>query len=67
MDQTIQSWVNAGLIAHPYSEIDFNHRLVQAWNAAGRPRYIRSTRRDQVSLEMFQFLAHPTLVDIAED
>src|SRR5690242_12096601 len=67
MNQTIQSWVDAGLIDHPYTEIDFNHRLVRAWNAAGRPRYIRSPRRDLVSPEMFQFLAHPTLVDIAED
>lgn len=66
-DQTIQSWVNAGLLSNSMSDVDFDHRLVVAWKAAGYPRYMRSPRRDLVSLPMYQFLCHPTLVDIAQD
>jgi ectoine hydroxylase-related dioxygenase (phytanoyl-CoA dioxygenase family) len=67
MARTIQTWVEAGLIDHDFGEVDFAHRLVVAWNAAGRPHYIRSPRRDLISPEMFAFLAHPALIDIAED
>ena len=67
MNQTIQTWIDAGLIHDAGAEIDFAHRLAHMWNAAGRPNYIRSPRRDLVSAEMFQFLAHPALVDVAED
>jgi hypothetical protein len=66
-DQTIQGWVDAGLLADPMREVDFAYRLVRAWNAAGRPRYIRSPRRDLVSREMFDFLRHPAILDVAED
>jgi phytanoyl-CoA hydroxylase len=67
MNDTIQKWVDAGLVSNDQTEVDFGHRLVRLWNTARRPHYLRSPRRDLVSREMFDFLAHPTLVDIAED
>jgi hypothetical protein len=67
MNQTIDRWVQQGLTNNPQTEVGFAHRLVRVWNAASRPHYIRSPRRDLVSLEMFHFLAHPALVDVAED
>lgn len=67
VNDLIVSWVEQGLLKEPLSEVDFEHRLVQAWEAAGRPRYSRSPRRDLVGVEMFQFLTHPDLLDLAED
>jgi hypothetical protein len=66
-DQTIDGWVRKGLVRDPRPDLDFWHRLVQVWNLAGRPHYVRSPRRDLVSLEMYQFLTHPALLDLAED
>jgi phytanoyl-CoA hydroxylase len=66
-NQTIQSWVDSGLLSSGMLDVDFDHRLVVAWKAAGYPRYIRSPRRDLVSLPMFQLLCHPALLDIAQD
>ncbi|MEM7132513.1 MAG: phytanoyl-CoA dioxygenase family protein [Chloroflexota bacterium] len=67
VDETIQVWLEAGLIDDPMSDLDMQHQLVQVWQAAGKPKYIRSPRRDLVSLEMFQILAHPALLDLAQD
>jgi hypothetical protein len=67
VDETIQSWMDLGLLDDPMSEVDFQHRLVQAWERANRPRYLRSPRRDLVSKEMYDFYRHPALVDLAED
>ena len=66
-NEVIESWVKQGLLKDPLGNVDFEHRLVQAWEAAGRPRYSRSPRRDLVSPEMYRFLAHPDLVKLAED
>jgi len=67
VDDLIVSWVEQGLLKDSLREVDFEHRLVRAWEAAGRPKYSRSPRRDLVSLEMFQFLTHPDLLNLAED
>lgn len=67
VNDLILSWVAQGLLTDPLDAMDFEHRLVKAWDAAGRPRYQRSPRRDLVSLEMFQFLTHPDLLNLAED
>lgn len=67
VDDTIGIWMTQGLLKDPMREVDFAHRLVKAWEAAGRPRYSRSPRRDLVSPEMFRFLSHPDLLDLAED
>ena len=67
VDQTIESWVRKGLLESPYTELDFEHRLIKAWEEAGRPRYSRSPRRDLVGPVMYRFLAHPDLLDLAED
>lgn len=66
-DETIAGWVSEGLLDDPMADVGFSHRLVQAWNAAGQPRYIRSPRKDLVSREMFDYLRHPALLDLAED
>ncbi len=67
VEEIIQSWQVSGLLADTRPDLDFEHRLVQVWNAAGKPGYIRSPRRDLVSREMFEFLSHPSLVDLAEE
>ena len=65
-NKTISQWHAQGLIPSTYPEIDFQHRLLQAWHAAGKPTYSRSPRRDLVCPEMYQILVHPTLLDIAQ-
>lgn len=67
VDKTIGSWVQKGLLPSPLSELDFEHRLVKAWETAGRPKYSRSPRRDLVSPELFQFLSQPELLNLAEE
>lgn len=67
VDQTIQGWVDSGLLTDSLHDVDFAHRLLRAWDAAGHPRYLRSPRRDLVSREMFDFLRHPAVLDIAQD
>jgi len=66
VDETINGWVREGLIDKPHSDLDFHHRLVQVWHAAGKPGYIRSPRRDLVCREMYDILVHSTLLDLAE-
>ena len=66
-DETIAQWLEHGLIADPRRDLDFQHRLVQVWHEAGRPKYVRSPRRDLVSPEMYRILVHPALLDVAAD
>jgi phytanoyl-CoA hydroxylase len=66
-DQTVQGWVDKGLLTDAHEHEPFDRRLVAAWNAAGRPRYTRSPRRDIVCPETFDFLKYPALIDIAQD
>ena len=66
-EETIAQWLEAGLIADPRRDLDFQHRLVRVWHEAGTPQYIRSPRRDLVSPEMYRILMHPALLDVAED
>ena len=66
-DETISQWLEEGRIADPRRDLDFRRRLVQVWHDAGRPKYIRSPRRDLVSPEMYRILVHPALLDVAED
>ena len=66
VDDTIQQWVDEGLLADSMPDLDFQVRLLQAWEKASRPKYSRSPRRDLVSRETFDFLRHPALVDLAE-
>jgi hypothetical protein len=65
-EETVQRWVDDGLLDDPMDDLDFEHRLVEAWEKAGRPGYVRSPRRDLVSRETFDFLCHPAFVDVAE-
>lgn len=64
---TIDGWVQAGLIDDIRSGLSLENQFYEVWKAAGRPGYIRSPRRDLVSREMFDFLRHPSLLDIAQD
>jgi len=66
-DNTITGWVSAGLLTDPMAGVDFQRRLAVAWNAAGRPHYVRSPRRDLVGPDMYRFLTHPALLDLAQD
>ena len=66
-DDTIESWLTEGLIDDPRADLDFQHRLAHVWQAAGRPNYIRSPRRDLVSREMFEILIHPAMLALAQD
>ena len=66
-DDTIDGWLAQGLIDDPQTGLDFQHRLAHLWEAAGRPAYIRSPRRDLVSREMFDILVHPALLMLAQD
>ncbi|MBZ0295602.1 MAG: phytanoyl-CoA dioxygenase family protein [Anaerolineae bacterium] len=67
VDETIQSWVDSGLLDDPMREVDFGHRLAQVWEAAGHPHYIRSPRRDLISPELFDFIRHPAILNVAQD
>jgi ectoine hydroxylase-related dioxygenase (phytanoyl-CoA dioxygenase family) len=67
VDETIQTWVDKGLIAHAHTDLDFAHRLTQVWNMAGRPHYIRSPRRDLICRELFDFIRYPAILNLAED
>jgi ectoine hydroxylase-related dioxygenase (phytanoyl-CoA dioxygenase family) len=66
VDDTIEQWLGEGRIADTRKDLDFQHRLVQVWRAAGKPKYVRSPRRDLVCPAMYRILVHPALLDIAE-
>ena len=66
-DETINRWLAQRLIDNPRPDLDFQHRLAYLWQAAGRPEYIRSPRRDLVSREMYDILVHPALLALAQD
>ena len=66
-DDTINTWLKQGLIDDPRDDLDFQHRLARLWEAAGRPEYIRSPRRDLVSREMYDILLHPALLALAQE
>jgi phytanoyl-CoA hydroxylase len=67
VDRTIQGWVEAGLLDDPRRDIDFEHRLLQVWNEAGCPHYTRSPRRDLLCPELFEFIRHAAILDVAQD
>jgi phytanoyl-CoA hydroxylase len=67
VDDLVDGWAQKGLITDIRTDLDFEHRLVELWNAAGQPRYARSPRRDLVGEEMYAFLRHPKLLDLAAE
>ncbi len=67
VDRTVAGWVDEGLLADSLQDLDLEHRLTVAWNAAGKPVYHRSPRRQIVSPELFQFMSEPRVINIAED
>lgn len=67
VDETAREWLAAGLIGDLGEQLDFSERLGTLWQAAGRPQYSRSPRRELVGPEMYQILVHAVLLDIAED
>lgn len=67
VDDEIVKWYTEGLLDTTCAEIEFEKRLVVAWNLAGRPKYGRSPRRDLVSPYTYEFLKHPVFLDLAAD
>jgi hypothetical protein len=67
VDGMVARWLEEGLLADPMADLPFETRLVAVWNAAGRPRYTRSPRRELVSREMYEFLRHEAFLDLAAD
>jgi phytanoyl-CoA hydroxylase len=67
VEELANSWVEQGLLKDKRADLDFWHRLAVIWNEAGKPRYIRSPRRDLVGPQMFEFLKHPVFLDVASD
>ena len=63
----IAEWVEQGLLPDGMEEVDFSRRLLRAWEAAGKPAYMRSPRRDLVGPELYDLLTHPVLLDLAAD
>ncbi|RAP76516.1 phytanoyl-CoA dioxygenase family protein [Paenibacillus montanisoli] len=66
VNELVDAWYEQGLITDKKPQLDFQHRLVQLWDDAGRPKYGRSPRRDLVGENMFAFLKEPALLDIAQ-
>lgn len=67
VDRLVDGWYEQGLLTDKMAHLDVTRRLIDTWQAAGKPRYIRSPRRDIVCRETFDFLRHPRLVDVAAD
>ena len=67
VDDLIVQWYEAGLLHTTCAEVEFEKRLVIAWNLAGKPLYSRSPRRDLVSPYMYEYLIHPVFIDLAAD
>ncbi|SEN16547.1 phytanoyl-CoA dioxygenase family protein [Paenibacillus sp. OV219] len=65
VDELVDAWYDQKLITDKRYDLDFQHRLVELWHAAGKPKYGRSPRRDLIGEPMYQFLKEPALVDIA--
>ncbi len=66
-ERQIDEWLQQGLIDDVRHDLDFGHRLVEVWEAAGRPKYLRSPRRDLVGPRMYALLVEPSLLDLAAD
>ncbi|SDW34302.1 phytanoyl-CoA dioxygenase family protein [Paenibacillus sp. CF384] len=66
VDDLVEAWSEQKLITDKKQELDFQHRLVQIWHDAGKPKYGRSPRRDLVGRDMYNFLKDPALLDIAQ-
>ena len=66
-ERQIDEWLQQGLIDDARQDLDFGHRLVQVWETAGRPHYLRSPRRDLVGPAMYALLVEPSLLDLAAD
>ena len=60
-ERQIGEWLQEGLINDVRPGLDFRCRLAQLWQEAGRPKYLRSPRRDLVGPDMY------ALLDLAED
>lgn len=67
VDDHIAKWYKEGRLTDTLHQVDFKHRLVKAWNLAGRPRDYGSPSREIVSPYMYEFLKHNILLDLAAD
>lgn len=67
VDELVEKWSKEGLLKDKREDLDFQHRLVKLWEAAGKPKYSRSPRRDLVGPDMFNFFKHPVMLNVASD
>ena len=63
--QTTALWKVQGLLTHDFQPEPFETGLLQAWKAAGQPKYIRSPRRDLVCSALYELLKHPAFLRVA--
>jgi hypothetical protein len=66
VDYQIGDWQAQGLIDNDYRNLDFGHRLLVAWRAAGKPMFRRRPNRFLIKKEMFAFFHSRELLGIAE-
>jgi phytanoyl-CoA hydroxylase len=69
VEMTIDHWNSQGLLAgwDTTAVPDFKHRLLSAWETAGRPYFRRSPFRNLFREETYHLFKHPTLLALAED
>ncbi len=67
VSEQVHGWRDGGLISDLKETLPLETRLLVLWRDAGKPKYLRSPRRDLVGEAMYRLLAAPELLDIAED
>ena len=55
-DKTILEWKEKELILDIEKDLPFEKRLAVLWEKAGRPKYLRSPRRDLICEDLFNIL-----------
>ena len=63
-ERQIGEWLQEGSIDDVRPDLEFRCRLAQLWQEAGRPKYLRSPRRDLVGPDMYALLVEPSLLDL---
>lgn len=66
VDYLIDGWRESGFIDRDFAELDFWHRLLEAWRAAGKPAFRRRPYRFLINPQMYILFRRPELLAIAE-
>ena len=67
VNSLIEDWVREGKLQNTYAELPFQTRLIEAWNAAGKPVYNPNPTLELVSREIYDILREPLFTQIAQD